>query len=475
MQNKDKRYIDEKELEFQKRIVKRIKEINDTEYNRTKKKRLCYIVTYGCQLNNADSEVLNGILEEMGYENTEDKNEADLIMFNTCCVRENAELKLYGNIGALKALKKERPDLIIAVCGCMMQQKHAVETIKKKYRHVDLIFGTHNIYMFPQLLEKVLNERKTLISILDTEGTIADNMPVVRKEKHKAWITIMYGCNNFCSYCIVPYVRGRERSRKPEDIISEIKALAVDSYKEVTLLGQNVNSYGKDFDVPYDFADLLYEIDKIDGIERIRFMTSHPKDISDKLIYTMRDCEKICKHLHLPFQAGSDKILKAMNRKYTKDEYLRKIDKIRLEMPDISLTTDIIVGFPGETKEDFEETLDIVRKVRFDQAYTFIFSKRKGTPAYKMEDDTTEKEKHEFFDELIEVQNEISKEINDTYLGKTVEVLVDGVSKTNPDRMTGRTRTGKIVNFEGEGIQTGDLVNVKITEIFSWSLNGELV
>ncbi len=474
MQNKDKRYVDEKELKFQKRIVKRIKENNEIEYNKTKKKKLCHIITYGCQLNNADSEVLTGILKEMGYENTEDKNEADLIMFNTCCVRENAELKLYGNIGALKALKKEKPELIIAVCGCMMQQKHAVETIKKKYRHVDLIFGTHNIYMFPQLLEKVLNERKTTVSILETEGTIADDMPVVRKEKHKAWITIMYGCNNFCSYCIVPYVRGRERSRKPLDIINEIKVLAKDSYKEITLLGQNVNSYGKDFDEPYDFADLLYEINKIEGIERIRFMTSHPKDISDKLIYAMRDCDKICEHLHLPFQAGSDKILKLMNRKYTKDEYLKKIDKIREEMPDISLTTDIIVGFPGETKEDFMETLDIVRKVRFDQAYTFIFSKRKGTPAYKMEDKITEKEKHEFFDELIEVQNEISKEINDTYLGKTFEVLVDGTSKNNPDRITGRTRTGKIVNFEGPGIETGDLVNVKITEIFSWSLNGEL-
>lgn len=475
MQNKDERYVDEKDFELQKRIIKRIREDNEIEYNRTKKKRLCHIVTYGCQLNNADSEVLAGILKEMGYEHTENKNEAHLIIFNTCCVRENAELKLYGHIGALKALKKEKPELIIAVCGCMMQQKHAVETIKKKYRHVDLIFGTHNIYMFPNLLEKVLRKRRTLVSVLDTEGTILDNMPIVRKEKHKAWITIMYGCNNFCSYCIVPYVRGRERSRKPADIINEITALAEDSYKEVTLLGQNVNSYGKDLDQPYDFADLLYDINEVEGIERIRFMTSHPKDISDKLIYAMRDCEKVCEHLHLPFQAGSNKILKLMNRKYTKDDYLQKVDKIRKEMPDISLTTDIIVGFPGETKEDFMETLDIVRKVRFDQAYTFIFSRRKGTPAYNMEDITSDEEKHEFFDELIETQNEISKKINDTYLGKTVEVLVDGTSKTNPNRMTGRTRTDKIVNFEGKGVENGDLVNVKITETLSWSLNGELV
>jgi tRNA-2-methylthio-N6-dimethylallyladenosine synthase len=475
MLNKNKRYVEQKKLDFQKRIVNRIKSSNEVEYDKTGKKKLCHIVTYGCQLNNADSETLGGILKEMGYENTDDKNEADLIIFNTCCVRENAELKLYGNIGALKSLKNEKPELIIAVCGCMMQQKHAVETIKKKYRHVDLIFGTHNIYMFPELLEKVLNERSTLVSILETEGFIADDLPVVRKEKHKAWITIMYGCNNFCSYCIVPYVRGRERSRRPSDIIDEIKALAEDNYKEITLLGQNVNSYGKDFDEAYDFADLLCEINRIEGIERIRFMTSHPKDISDKLIYAMKNCEKVCEHLHLPFQAGSDKILKLMNRKYTKDEYMKKINKIRNEMPDIALTTDIIVGFPGETREDFQETLDIVKEVRFDQAYTFIYSKRIGTPAFDMEDLTTDKEKHENFDELIEIQNQISKEINDTYLGKIVEVLIDGVSKNNPKRLTGRTRTGKIVNFNGKGKRAGDLVNVRINEIFSWSLNGELV
>lgn len=475
MINKEKKYVKQNVLDYQKKVIARIKNNNEIEYNKTGRNKLFHIVTYGCQLNNADSEVLNGTLREMGYINSPDKNKADLIIFNTCCVRENAELKLYGNIGALKYLKKSKPELIIAVCGCMMQQKHAVETIQKKYKHVDLIFGTHNIYMFPELLEKTLNEKNTLVNILDSEGLIVENLPIARKEKHKAWITIMYGCNNFCSYCIVPYVRGRERSRKPDDILNEIKDLAANSCKEVTLLGQNVNSYGKDLDEECDFSDLLYKINDIKGIERIRFMTSHPKDISDKLILTMKNCNKICEHLHLPFQAGSDKILKLMNRKYTKDDYLRKIEKIRIEIPNIALTTDIIVGFPGETRIDFEETLDIVKKVQFDQAFTFIYSKRSGTPASGMEDLITNKEKHENFDKLIEIQNEISKKINDTYLGKTVEILVDGASKNNPKRLTGRTRTGKIVNFDNKGNKPGDFVYVKINEVYSWFLNGELV
>lgn len=475
MSDRNKIYIEQDELNKQKKIIDRIRGNNEIEYHKNGKEKFCQIVTYGCQQNNADSEILKGMLQEMGYIQTEDNERADIIIFNTCCVRENAELKLYGNIGALKNLKRNKPELIIGVCGCMMQQKHAVETIRKKYKHVDLIFGTHNVYKFPQLLEKSLNEKYTLIDVLDSEGVIIENLPVVREDKHKAWITIMYGCNNFCSYCIVPYVRGRERSRKPQDIINEIISLADDGCKEVTLLGQNVNSYGKDLEEICDFSDLLCLVNGIEGIERIRFMTSHPKDISDKLILTMKNCNKICEHLHLPFQSGSTKILNLMNRKYTKEEYLKKVEKVRIEIPDIALTTDIIVGFPGEDNEDFEETLDIVKKIQFDQAFTFIYSKRKGTPAAEMNDVLDEDEKHENFEKLIEMQNEISRRINDTYLGKTVEVLVDGPSKNNPKRLTGRTRTGKIVNFNGKNINPGELVYVKITEVFSWSLNGELV
>lgn len=475
MSDRKKIYIEQDTLNNQKKIIDRIRENNEIEYNKNGKEKFYRIITYGCQQNNADSEILKGMLQEMGYTQTEDNEKSDIILFNTCCVRENAELKLYGNIGALKNLKKNKPGLIIGVCGCMMQQKHAVEMIRKKYRHVDLIFGTHNVYKFPQLLEKSLNEKYTLIDVLDSEGVIVENLPISREDKHKAWITIMYGCNNFCSYCIVPYVRGRERSRNPKDIINEIKALAADGCKEVTFLGQNVNSYGKDLEEACDFSDLLCLVNDIEGIERIRFMTSHPKDISDKLILTMKNCSKICEHLHLPFQAGSTKILNLMNRKYTKEEYLKKVEKVRMEIPDIALTTDIIVGFPGETSEDFEETLDIVKKVQFDQAFTFIYSKRKGTPAAEMEDVLSEDEKHKNFEKLIEIQNEISRKINDTYLGKAVEILVDGPSKNNPERLTGRTRTGKIVNFHGKNITPGEMVFVKITEIFSWSLIGELI
>jgi len=467
--------IHPEELAKQNEIIQRIYQNNETEYNRTGRVKYARIITYGCQQNNSDSEKLKGMLKAMGYKQTEDNKEADVILFNTCCVRENAELKLYGNIGALKNLKKEKPDIIIGVCGCMMQQKHAVDMIKEKYSHVDLIFGTHNIYKFPEIFEKALHEKYTLIDVLDSDGVIVENLPVEREEKHKAWITIMYGCNNFCSYCIVPYVRGRERSRNPEDIIEEIRRLAQDGCKEVTLLGQNVNSYGKDLAINFDFADLLYKVNEVDGIERIRFMTSHPKDLSDKLILAMKECSKVCEHLHLPFQAGSNKILKAMNRKYTKEEYLEKVDKVKKAIPGIALTTDIIVGFPGETTEDFEETLDIVRKVRFDQAFTFIYSKREGTPAAKMEDQMTEEEKHKNFNKLIEVQNDISRDINETYRGKICEVLVDGPSKTNEDVLTGRTRTGKIVNFKGDNAEIGDLAYVKITDVHSWSLDGEML
>ena len=465
--------MDRQDLYRQNEIIKRIRQNNDIEYYKTSKQKYSKVVTYGCQQNNADSEILMGMLRDMGYKSTDDNEEADIILFNTCCVRENAELKLYGNIGALKSLKKEKPQLIIGVCGCMMQQEHAVKMIEKKYRHVDIIFGTHNIYKFPEILEKSLNENHTLTEIESSEGIIVENLPMERQEKHKSWVSIMYGCNNFCSYCIVPYVRGRERSRRPEDIISEIKSLAENGFKEVTLLGQNVNSYGKDFENSYDFADLIYAVNEIRGIRRIRFMTSHPKDISDKLIYAMKECKKVCEHLHLPFQSGSNKILKAMNRKYTKEGYLKIIEKVKNEIPGIALTTDIIVGFPGETKEDFEETIDIVKQVEFDQAFTFIYSKRKGTPAAEMKDVISYEEKHENFIRLLEVQNKISKKISEGYKNKVVEVLIDGASKTNPERLTGKTRTNKTVNFTSTRGKIGDIVPVRITEVFSWSLNGE--
>ncbi|KUO69352.1 MAG: tRNA-2-methylthio-N(6)-dimethylallyladenosine synthase MiaB [Clostridia bacterium BRH_c25] len=467
--------IDKEELLRQKQITRRIRENNELEYQKTGKQKLMHVITFGCQQNNSDSEKIMGMLAEMGYTHTEKKNQADVIIINTCCVRENAELKLYGNIGALKQLKADNPSLIIGVCGCMMQQEHAVEMIRKKYRHVDLVFGTHNIYKLPELLERSMDEKYTLIDILNTEGTIIEDIPVLREEKFKAWVTIMYGCNNFCSYCIVPHVRGRERSRKPEDVVREIEDLARDGCKEVTLLGQNVNSYGKDLDIDVDFADLIRLVNEIEGIERIRFMTSHPKDISEKLIHAMRDCKKVCEHLHLPFQAGSNEILRRMNRKYTKQEYLNKVIKAKQEIPGVALSTDVIVGFPGETDEDFEETLDVLRQVEFDQVFMFIYSRRKGTPAAEMEDPASYGDKHRNFEKLVKLQNDISRKTNETYLGSNVEVLVEGTSKNDPEKYTGRTRTGKVVNFSGSDGIIGKLVNVNINEIHSWFLNGEMV
>lgn len=467
--------IDLSEIQRQKEIMLRLKENNSIDYQKSGKHKHYLVITFGCQHNVADSEKLMGMLDEMGYLKTENRGEADVIIINTCCVRENAELKLYGNIGAFKKLKLDNPNILLCVCGCMMEQEHAVSTIKKKYKHVDLIFGTHNLYKFPELLERSMNELYTLIEIMNTEGIIAEDIPVRREDKFKAWVTIMSGCNNFCSYCIVPYVRGRERSRKPENIINEIKQLATDGCKEITLLGQNVNSYGKDLELSIDFADLIRMVNNIEGIERIRFMTSHPKDISDKLIESMRDCKKVCEQLHLPFQSGSNHILKAMNRKYTKEEYLEKIEKVKKAIPGVVLSTDVIVGFPGETDDEFEETLEVMRQVEFDQAFMFIYSKRIGTPAAIMENQVLEEHKHRNFEKLMQVQNSISKNINDKYLYKIVEVLVEGLSKNDSTKFTGRSRTGKVVNFSGQGDIIGQLVNVKITEVFSWFLNGEML
>lgn len=429
-------------------------------------------------MNEHDSEMLISMLEAMGYVQALSEDQADLVIYNTCAVRENAELKVYGNLGHLKSIKKKRPDMKIVVCGCMMQQAHVVEEIKEKYKHVDLIFGTHNLYKFPELLESTFNRDKILVDVWDVDGEVVEGLKSNRKFDIKAFVNIMYGCNNFCTYCIVPYTRGRERSRKPSDIINEIKSLVENGVKEVTLLGQNVNSYGKtlDEDQRITFAQLLRQVNEIDGLERIRFMTSHPKDISDDVIFAMRDCDKVCEFLHLPFQAGSTSLLKKMNRHYTKEAYLAIIEKAKREIPDLAFSTDIMIGFPGETDQDVDDTIDICEEVRYDSAFTFIYSKRRGTPAAKMEDQIPEDIKHQRFERVLEVVNRISAEKNAEYMGKTLEVLVEGASKKNDAVMTGRSRQNKTVNFIGGDLSLiGKLVQVKITDPKSFSLNGELV
>jgi len=469
MERRKNTFVSVEEMNRQREFIYLVKELNR---GRIKKFQLN---TYGCQMNENDSERLSGMLNQMGYVETEDIEESDLIIYNTCCVRENAELKVYGHLGALKKLKREKPDMIIAVCGCMMQQKEVVDHIRDKYSHVDLIFGTHNLYKFPELLYSSLSSGQSIVDIWDSDGSIAEDVPIERKDRVKAWVTIMYGCNNFCSYCIVPYVRGRERSRQPERILEEISELGREGYREITLLGQNVNSYGKDLDTGVSFSDLLRRVNEIDGIERIRFMTSHPKDLSDDLIAAVRDCDKVCEHFHLPVQSGSSRILKEMNRKYTKEQYLELVDKIKSSINGVSLTTDIIVGYPGETEEDFEDTLDVVKRVRYDMAYTFLYSKRTGTPAANKEEQVPEEVKKERFERLLEIQNKISKENNEKLLNAEVEVLVEGVSKTNKDVLSGRTRTNKIVNFKGNEELIGKLVKVKINKVQTWSLEGTLV
>ncbi|MDF2987065.1 MAG: tRNA-N(6)-(isopentenyl)adenosine-37 thiotransferase enzyme MiaB [Eubacterium sp.] len=467
--------VSAEEIAQQYKYIEALKQFNQDLVTKTGKPVKYNIETFGCQMNENDSERLSGMLSEMGYSECFKRAESDLIIFNTCCVRENAEQKVYGHLGALKKLKEGNPNLIIAICGCMMQQPEVVEHIKKVYRHVDIVFGTHNLYKFPELLNSAVETGETVIDVWESTGSIAENMPITRKDNLKAWVTVMYGCNNFCSYCIVPYVRGRERSRSIDEIKNEAIKLAEEGCKEITLLGQNVNSYGKDLEGEYSFAGLLRELNTVDGIERIRFMTSHPKDLSDELIFAMRDCEKVCEHLHLPVQAGSTRILDEMNRRYSKDQYLELLDKVKAHIPGISLSTDIIVGFPGETEEDFSETLDVVAKAKFDMAYTFLYSKRTGTPAAKNPDQVSDETKKERFDRLLALQNSISREINDELLGKEVEVLVEGLSKSSKTTNTGRTRENKIVNFKGNPELIGKLVKVKIDTIQTWSLLGKLV
>ena len=433
------------------------------------------IATYGCQMNEHDSEKIAWVLEDLGYTSTEDKDDADFIIYNTCAVRKTAEDKIYGKLGELKALKRNKPDVILAICGCMMQVKEAVDTVKSKHSHVDIIFGTNNIHKLPQLIDSHKKTGKTIIDILEENREIDEDIDSNRKFDYKAFVNITYGCNNFCTYCIVPYTRGRERSRNPESIINEIKGLVKNGCKEVTLLGQNVNSYGKTLEGKYTFADLLVDINKIEGLERIRFMTSHPKDISDQVIELFGKLDKLCDQLHLPVQSGSNRILKEMNRKYTRESYIEKINKVRKVNPSISITTDIIVGFPGESEEDFNETLSLVEEVGFDSAFTFLYSIREGTPAAEMENQIDDKVKHERFQRLLDALHPIGLKKNEQLINSNVKVLVEEVSKNNEEVLTGRTTGGKLVHFKGNRELIGKIVNVRVNSVKTFTLEGEIV
>ena len=432
------------------------------------------IYTMGCQLNENDSEKISGMLEHMQYTKTENIEEADIIIYNTCCVRENAEDKLFGKLGEVKK-QREQKGTIIAICGCMMQEKHIIEKIKKSYNFVDIIFGTHTTHKLPEDLYNVICNRKKIMDILDIDGEIIEGLPIKRNDNIKASVTIMNGCNNFCSFCIVPYVRGRERSRDPQDIINEIEELGKQGYKEVTLLGQNVNSYKGNGNLGITkFSELLRAINKIKGIERIRFVSPHPKDFSDDVIEAIRDCDKVCKLIHLPLQSGSTGILKVMNRKYTKEQFLNLANKMKEQIPNLTLSTDIIVGFPGETEEDFEETLDVVRKVNFEQVYMFIYSRRVGTPGDKMQNQVPDEDKHRRFDRLKALVESQIDSNNKKYVGTVQKILVEGKSKNNDKMLTGRTDSNKVVNFEGDESLIGQVIEIPIVSEHMWYLKGEL-
>ena len=457
----------DKELEY----IEKVKKINEG-------KNLKYsILTMGCQLNENDSEKLSGMIESMGYIKTDNLEESDLVVFNTCCVRENAEDRLFGKLGEVKKVKEKR-GTIIAIGGCMMQEKHIVEKLKQSYPFFDIIFGTHTLHKFPEDLYTKILENKRIEDILDIDGEIIEGLPIKRNDNIKASVTIMNGCNNFCSFCIVPYVRGRERSRNPEDILNEVRNLAKEGYKEITLLGQNVNSYlrsgKKDFESNIkSFAELLRAVNEIEGIERIRFVSPHPKDFTDDVIEAIRDCNKVSKIVHLPLQSGSTQILKVMNRKYTKEQFIELAEKMKRMIPEVVFSTDIIVGFPGETEEDFEDTLDVVRKVNFEQVFMFIYSRRVGTPGDRMENQVPEEIKHERFDKLKELVESQIAENNKKYIGTTQKVLVEGFSKTNKELLTGRTDSNKVVNFAGDENLIGNMIEVQIKSEHMWYLKGD--
>ncbi len=447
----------------------KVKELNNSMFLKA------YILTFGCQQNEADSEKLSGMAEAMGYEIVDKPDDADLIVVNTCAIREHAEQKALSTVGQFKHLKNKKPGLVIAVCGCMVAQEHRQNDIKFRYPYVNFIFGTTALHRFPELLYKNLTEKKRLYHNEEAARTIAEGIPIKRNNGYKAWVSVMYGCNNFCSYCIVPYVRGRERSRRPEDICAEVKELVDNGYKDITLLGQNVNSYGKDADFDCDFADLLDKLASFEGDYTLHFMTSHPKDASRKLIDVMAKHERIAKHFHLPMQSGSDEVLRRMNRRYDTEKYYGIVEYIREKMPECVITSDIIVGFPGETEEDFEETLNMLKKVGFDMLYSFIYSPRKGTPAAEMEDQIPREIQNARFDRLLETQNAIALEKNLPMVGKTVRVLCDGESKTNSETYSGRTEGNKIVFFDGECSDKGKYVNIKIDRAEAFALYGKKI
>ncbi len=462
------------ETEKQKFYIDKCKELVKSREQQYGRKLTACVVTFGCQMNFKDSEKLMGILTEIGFMETEDEH-ADFVLYNTCTVRENANLKIYGRLGYLSKIKEKNPDMLIALCGCMMQEPHVVEKLNKSYRFIDIIFGTHNIFLLAELLYERLISGHKVENIWDGTTEIVEELPSIRKYSFKSGVNIMYGCNNFCSYCIVPYVRGRERSRKPEDIIQEIRTLVENGVIEVMLLGQNVNSYGKTLNPPVTFAELLEQVEAIDGLKRIRFMTSHPKDLSDELIRVMAKSQKICKQMHLPLQSGSTRLLKLMNRHYTKEQYLELVTKLRTAIPDIGITTDIIVGFPGETEEDFLETLDVVKKAEYDSAFTFIYSKRSNTPAAQMPDQIPETVVKERFDRLLTVVNKISSE-KTKHLENTIrEVLVEEENKKIQGFVSGRLSNNSVVHFKGDSSLIGKLVPVKLKEAKGFYYIGELV
>ena len=453
-------------IEEQREYINKVRDLNSDS------QRYYNILTMGCQLNENDSEKIAGMLTEMGYRETDDLECASIFILNTCCVRENAEEKLFGKLGELKKLK-QRNNSIIAICGCMMQEKHIQDKLKQSYPYVDIIFGTHTLHKLPEDLYKVLSKKNKVQDILDIDGEIYEGLPIKRENSKSASVTIMYGCNNFCSYCIVPYVRGRERSRRAEDILNEIRELANEGYKEITLLGQNVNSYKGENG--YGFANLLRDVQKIDGIEIIKFISPHPKDFTDDVIDAIKDCDKVSKLIHLPLQSGSTEVLRKMNRKYTKEQYLQLVEKIKSKVPDVLFSTDIIVGFPEETEEDFNETLDVVRKVNFEQIFMFIYSRRVGTPADRMINQVPEEIKHQRFDKLKNLFEEQVELNNKKYIGTVQKILVEGISKNDEKMLTGRTNSNKVVIFEGDKELIGKIINIEIISEHKWFLKGKKI
>lgn len=433
-----------------------------------------FVKTYGCQMNEHDTENIKAILEDMSFTEVDNMEDADLILLNTCAIRENAHNKVFGMVGRIKHLKESKPDLVAGICGCMAQEEHVVKEILEKYKWLDIVFGTHNIHNLPNILYEAISKKDLEVDVLSIEGDVVENIPVKRDSKYKAWVNIMYGCDKFCTYCIVPYTRGKQRSREPEYIIDEVKKLVEDGYQEVTLLGQNVNAYGKDLNINYGMSNLLEDVAKT-GINRVRFVTSHPWDFTDEMIDIIAKYDNIMPYIHLPLQSGSSSILRKMGRRYTKEEYLTLYKKIREKLPYSSITTDIIVGFPNETDEDFNETLEVVNECKFDSAFTFIFSPRIGTPAARMEDSISLEVKEKRLQELNELINKYSKEANDKYLGKTVPVLIEDFSEKDSSMLMGYTDTMKLVNVKGDASLIGKIVNVKITDVKTWSMDAEVV